>query len=179
MEGIMAFITCFGGNFAPRNWATCDGQIINISTNQALFSLLGTYYGGDGVSTFALPDLRGRTPVCTGQGIGTKNYVLGQKAGTETVTLATNNLPAHSHNGTVLLQQAATTDDGIDGTPNDGFPARYTGAYAAKADSSTMLAPTITATIANAGGSTPVPVRTPYLAVYYIICTAGIFPSRN
>jgi len=179
MEGIMAFITCFGGNFAPRNWATCDGTILQISSNQALYSLLLNVYGGDGVSTFALPDLRGRAPVSAGQSPGTSNYALGQKSGTETVTLSLNNLPPHTHNGDVQLQLAASPDDGIDGTAKDGWPARFAGAYSPKPDSSLMIAPALTGTIANAGASQGVNTRLPCLAVNYIICTQGIYPSRN
>jgi microcystin-dependent protein len=99
MEGVLAVVTCFAADFAPKNWALCSGQILQISTNQALFSLLGTTYGGNGIQTFGLPDLRGRTPVSAGQGPGLSNYNLGQVTGAESVTLTTPNLPSHIHTG--------------------------------------------------------------------------------
>src|SRR5436189_142599 len=104
MEGVIAVVTCFAADFAPKNWAFCNGQLLAISTNQALFSLLGTTYGGNGVQTFGLPDLRGRTPVSPGQGNGLSNYALGQSAGAESVSVTGNNMPAHNHNGNITLQ---------------------------------------------------------------------------
>lgn len=178
MDGYYGVVTCFAGNFAPRNWAECNGQLMSISQNTALFSLLGTYYGGNGTTTFGLPDLRGRAPVSSGQGPGLSNYTLGQRQGAEAVTLIANNLPAHNHNGAALVQLNADSSDGIDPTPNDAYPARFTGAYAAGTNT-TMLSPEYTGTISAAGGGQPVPVRPPYLAITYIICLFGVYPSRN
>jgi microcystin-dependent protein len=179
MEGVMAVITCFAGDFAPKNWATCDGQIMSISTNQALFSLLGTTYGGNGVQTFGLPDLRGRAPVCTGQGPGLSNYNLGQVAGSEFAFLTATNLAPHNHNGPVTLSLPASSDDATEPTPNDGYPGRFTGMYATTAPDTTMLAPAYTPTIQNAGNGAGVDIRSPFLAINHVICLYGIFPSRN
>src|SRR6478672_10112699 len=96
-EPFLAEIIMFAGNFAPRGWAFCQGQILSIAQNTALFSLLGTTYGGNGQTTFALPDLRGRVPVGTGQGPGLSNYDLGQVSGSESVTLTVSQMPAHNH----------------------------------------------------------------------------------
>jgi microcystin-dependent protein len=178
MQGVIGVITCFASNFAPRFWAFCNGQLLQISQNTALFSILGTTYGGNGQTTFALPDLRGRVPVSQGQGPGLSNYFLGQVSGTETVTLLTQNLPPHVHTGPANFQLQASSDDGADPTPNDGFPSRFTGAYAAATNAS-MLAPDYTGTINNAGASQPVPIRSPFLGMNYIICLTGVFPSRN
>src|SRR5689334_22706995 len=117
MEGVYGVVTCFAGNFAPRNWATCDGQILSISQNTALFSILGTTYGGNGQTTFALPDLRGRAPISSGQGPGLTNYSLGESLGSETTTLTISNLPAHNHNGQATVQLKADSEDGVDPTP--------------------------------------------------------------
>lgn len=180
MEGTMAVVTCFAGNFAPRFWAFCNGQILNISTNQALFALLGTTYGGNGTTNFALPDLRGRTPVSSGQGPGLSSYALGQVSGTETVTLQTSNLPTHNHNGAVTLQLKADSSDGSVTRAVNSYPAKYAGAYATAASAGVSMAtPGYAVTIGNAGSSQPFSIRAPYLAVNYIICLAGIFPSRN
>jgi microcystin-dependent protein len=178
MEGVYGVIATFAGNFAPRNWATCDGQIVQISQNTALFSILGTTYGGNGVTTFALPDLRGRAPLSAGQGPGLPDYFLGESDGTETITLNSNQLPSHNHNGQATVQVKADADDGIDPTPNDAYPARFTGAYAAT-NNATMLSPEYTGTIAQTGGNQPVPIRPPFLALTFIICLSGVFPSRN
>ncbi|MFT3827587.1 MAG: tail fiber protein [Chitinophagaceae bacterium] len=179
MEPLMATITCFAGNFAPKGWAFCNGQLLAISQNQALFSILGTTYGGNGVTTFALPDLRGRTAVTFGQGPGLGSYNLGQAAGAETVTLTINNLPAHIHNGAITLNLKAGSAAGSDPTPDFNFPGKFTGAYAASA-TGTMQAPDYTGTtIGNAGNSNPANILSPYLVVNYIIALVGIFPSRN
>ena len=180
MDGVLAVITCFGGNFEPRNWAFCSGQIMAISQNQALFSLLGTTYGGNGTTTFALPDLRGRTPVSSGQSPGGSNYALGQMSGSENVTLNINNLPAHSHNGNVTLSQNADSSDGSVNRAANTFPASYAGAYSAAATPGvTMATPGYAATIGNAGNGQPIAIRAPYLGVNYIICLNGIYPTRN
>ena len=97
MDEYIGIIKLFAGNFAPRNWALCQGQLLPIAQNQALFSILGTTYGGNGTTNFALPDLRGRTPICFGQGPGLQPYVQGQTGGVETVTLIQTQIPAHTH----------------------------------------------------------------------------------
>jgi microcystin-dependent protein len=186
MDGIMATITCFAGDFAPKNWAFCNGQLISIAQNQALYSLLGTTYGGDGNSTFALPDLRGRRPVSAGQGSGFSNYNLGQQVGAEGIVLNVNNLPKHDHSGTVILQIDADSSEGSVTRSVNTYPALLTNGYAPPPvpppnPPIQMLSPKYAATIAAVGSEQPIPVPVlmPYLVVNYVICMYGIFPSRN
>ena len=161
-------------NFPPRGWAFCDGQIMSIAQNTALFSLLGTTYGGNGQTTFALPDLRGRVPmhVGGGQGPGLSPYSLGQMGGVEAVTLLTTQMPAHGH--AVNASSAnGTSDDpsnAIMGKNASGVPQ-----YSAAAPNAVMAA----AAIAPAGGNQPHENRPPYTGLNYIIALEGIFPSRN
>ncbi|MDQ6726377.1 MAG: tail fiber protein [Actinomycetota bacterium] len=155
-------------NFAPRGWAFCQGQILAISQNTALFSLLGTTYGGNGQTTFALPDLRGRGAVSSGQGPGLSNISLGQVAGSETVTLTQGQMPAHGH-------LAGASNGAAGGSRPAGQVPAAGGAYAASSDGSTLNP----AFIQNTGGSQPFPIRSPYLGLNYIIALEGIFPSRN
>jgi microcystin-dependent protein len=167
-EPFLGEIRMVGFNFAPRGWATCDGQLLSIAQNTALFSLLGTQYGGDGQTTFALPDLRGRAAIHMGQGPGLSAVNIGERAGAETVTLTANQMPSHSHAAT-SNQGAATAS-----RPGGAVPAAG-GAYAASSDGSTMNA----AHIANAGGSQPVGIKPPYLGLNFVIALEGIYPSRN
>lgn len=176
MEGYIAAIWMFGGNFAPRGWAFCQNQIISISSNTALFSLLGTTYGGNGSTTFALPDLRGRVPVGTGQGPGLSQITMGQMAGTPTVTLISSQMPVHNH------ALVATTIPGTTGTPANNVmvasplaAGRPVTAFAVPG-ATTTLNP---ASIGNSGGSQPHENMQPYLGINYIICAEGIYPSRN
>ncbi|NTS39379.1 phage tail protein [Flavisolibacter sp. BT320] len=178
MEPLMATIILFAGNFAPRGWAFCNGQILSIAQNTALFALLGTTYGGNGQTTFALPDLRGRTPVGTGQGPGLSGIDLGEVAGTETVTLIISNMPAHNH--VITVNPKAINAAGDTSNP--------TGAYLAnsgaldkefKATGTLVNMGAATATSNIAGGSQPFSIRNPYLGMNYIIAMEGIFPSRN
>jgi microcystin-dependent protein len=170
---LLGTIIMFAGNFAPRGWAFCNGQLLAISQNTALFSILGTTYGGNGQTTFALPDLRGRVPMHPGQGPGLSSRTLGELSGSENVTLLNNNMPIHSH----LLNCAAT--GGTQPSPGGGFPAvESTGTssnYSSAADGSTMNP----AVIGTAGGSQPFSIVQPYLCVNFIIALQGIFPSRN
>jgi microcystin-dependent protein len=177
MEGVMGVVVCFAGSYVPRNWASCDGQTLFISEHPALFKLLGATYGGDGITTFKLPDLRGRTAVSAGQSPN-HNYTLGESYGSESVTLGFNHLPAHKHDGDIALHLSANSGPGIDATVNEGYPAEYTGAYATSGGS-TMLAPEYTTTIGNAGSGVPVDTRSPFLVITYIICLKGIYPSRS
>ena len=160
----MAEIKIVAFNFAPRGWAFCNGQLLPINQNQALFSLLGTTYGGDGRVNFALPDLRGRTPVYQGQGI-----VLGEKAGEENHTLNISEIPAHTHS--VNANSAAAT--GLD--PTASLMAKtLNNIYG----SSTHLTGT-GMRVGNAGGSQPHNNLQPYLVVNFCIALQGVFPSRN
>ncbi|MDM7855482.1 phage tail protein [Cellulomonas alba] len=162
-------IRMFAGTFAPVGWAFCDGSLIPISQNDTLYALLGTTYGGDGLSTFALPDLRGRVPIHQGQGPGLSARTIGERAGTESVTLTTTQLPSHTHAVVAALVPATT-----------GSPAGATWA-ATSAPSYTTGSTTNTmspAALAPAGGSQPHENRVPSLGVSFIIATEGIFPSQ-
>jgi microcystin-dependent protein len=165
----------FAGNFAPAGWATCDGQLLPISQNAALFSVLGTMYGGDGVRTFALPDLRGRVPLHQGQGPGLSPYVPGEQAGVQAVSLTANQMPSHTHavNASSNSADQPSPAAGVWASPLDSTGAGGTG-YTKTAPNTTM-APNA---IAPAGGSQPVPVLQPLLCVTFIIALSGVFPSR-
>lgn len=181
MEGTIGEIRMFAGNFAPRNWAFCASQIMSIAQNTALFSILGTTYGGNGQTTFGLPDFRGRVAVGTGQGPGLPNITLGELSGTNTVTLTTANMPAHNHpvTGTATLK-------GNNDAPNSTDP---TGRFLAASniytnqsgDIANMNAGAIglSLTTVIAGNNQPFSIMQPYLGMNYIICLFGIFPSRN
>ena len=125
MEGTIGEIRGFGGNFAPRAWAFCNGQLLSIAQNQALFSILGTTYGGDGRTTFGLPDLRGRMPIGAGTGPGLSTRKLGARSGTDTVTLTRNQIPSHTHTVTNSLsgvaQLAVTSEDGDSNSPDNKY----------------------------------------------------------
>ncbi len=184
----LAMIYLFASNFAPQGYALCNGQILAISTNTALFSLIGTFYGGNGQNNFALPDLRGRVPLHTGgnsgQGAGLSVYVLGQYAGTETVALTTTQIPAHSHafnvnsllgnsaapSGTTYLSASPVTGSG----PNATALKTYT--TDTSAGNIVSLNP---GAISSVGGSQSHNNLQPYLAVNYVIALQGVFPSRN
>jgi len=179
MEAYLALIVGFGGNFAPRGWAFCNGQILSIAQNTALFSLLGTTYGGNGTTTFALPDLRGTVAVAQGQAPGRSSYQLGETGGTENTTLTINQIPQHTHPATVSI---GVNDGRADATSPNGATLAQTEAstYSAAPDGSSKINPqAITATVGVAGGSQPFSIMQPYLAINYIICTEGLFPSRN
>lgn len=178
MEGYIAQILLFAGNFAPRGWAFCQGQILSIAQNTALFSLLGTTYGGNGQTTFALPDLRGRTPIGAGQGPGLSPINLGQVGGTENTTLVITNMPAHNH--TVTVNPRAVTEAGDTSIPTNAYIAN-SGALDRefKASGTFVNMGAANATSGIAGGSQPFSIRNPYLGLNYIICMEGIYPSRN
>jgi microcystin-dependent protein len=160
-------ISLFGFNFAPRGWGRCDGQILPIAQNTALFSLLGTNYGGNGQTTFALPDLRGRVAIHQGQGPGLTNRDMGEVGGQETHTLIVTEIAAHSH----LI--ACSNQDANDSNPVNAFPAAG-GAYQT-ASNATMN----TGMGQLAGGSQPHNNMQPFLVVNFCIALEGIFPSRN
>jgi microcystin-dependent protein len=172
MEGYIGEIRGFAGNFAPRAWAFCEGQLLSIASNTALFSILGTTYGGDGRTTFALPDLRGRVPIQQGTGPGLPNYQLGQSGGSATHTMIVTEMPSHNHTGTIKCQTGA----GNTSTPEDAYVARVGNAYSDSQNGS-MAADALT--INNTGGGQPFSIMQPYLAINFIICLQGIFPSRN
>jgi microcystin-dependent protein len=169
----VAEIRMFAGNFAPKGWAFCDGQILPISQNTALFSLLGTTYGGDGKSTFALPDLQGRAPMHPGQGPGLSLHSLGEMSGSETVTLLQSEMPSHAHqefgSNTQSTQQSPIGNFSSGSTQNK----RYAGVAVAPDTqmSQTVLGPT--------GGSQPHNNMPPYLVLNFIIALQGVFPPRS
>jgi len=170
-------IRMFCGNFNPRGWAFCAGQLLSIAQNDALYALLGTTYGGDGVNTFGLPDMRGRLPINQGQGPGLSAYVIGQMAGTESVTLTTQQMPGHNH-----LMLATTTVGDQPAPTNTSFPATLTGTatlYAVPGTSALVQNPMFSSSIGAAGGSQPHENRMPALAINFIIALEGVFPSRN
>jgi microcystin-dependent protein len=164
-------IRMFAGNFAPAGWMFCEGQLLPISENETLFQLIGTTYGGDGQSTFGLPDLRGRTPVHQGSGLGLSSYALAQSGGVEQVTLTTQQIPVHSH---PLL---ATSNIANSSSPTDSIVAQSSAASLFLEDvPDVSLAPNA---IGPDGGSQPHNNLQPYLAVSYIISLFGIFPSQT
>ena len=168
-------IRMFAGNFAPRGWALCDGQLLQISQNSALFSLLGTTYGGDGRTTFALPDLRGRVPVHAGTGPGLSPKTLGQKGGSETVVLTVNEMPVHTHTAVLI----ADTTIAITDRPEGALLARNAAATPVYGENATTTMNTAAVRVNNAGGSQAHPNMQPFITVNYIIALQGIFPSRN
>jgi microcystin-dependent protein len=158
-------------NFAPKGWALCNGQILSINQNTALFSLLGTTYGGDGITTFALPDLRGRVPISAGQGAGLSNYDLGQTGGSETHALTVSELPAHSH------ALSADTSVGTTERPGGALPARNAAGVPQYGNvATTQLSANA---VQPAGGNTPHDIRQPYVTLNWIIALQGVFPPRN
>src|ERR1700676_1722061 len=164
-------IRMFAGNFPPAGWAFCDGRLMLISQNSALFNLIGTTYGGDGVNTFGLPDLRGRVPIHQGQGPGLHLYAIGQIGGEENLTLTTSQMPAHNH------KFVSAANPGLDSPSNSvlGSPSSGAELYAPSGPPGTINA----AANASVGGSQPHPNLMPYLCTSFIISLFGVFPSRN
>jgi microcystin-dependent protein len=165
-EPFLGEIRVFGFNFNPRGWAMCAGQLMPISQNTALFSLLGTQYGGNGQTTFALPDLQGRVAVGQGSGPGLSPYIIGEVAGSENVILSQSQLPAHIHTQPVTNSAGTTT------RPHNSVPAAG-GSYAAAGDGGAFVATSI------AGSGSPVEILQPLLVLNYCIALVGIFPSRS
>nr|WP_024306777.1 tail fiber protein [Pseudomonas sp. P818] len=191
MDPFIGEIKMFGGNFAPRGYAFCMGQSMAIAQNTALFSLLGTTYGGNGQTTFGLPDLRGRSPVGQSQGPGLSLINLGELGGAETVTLLQTQMPIHNHiaAGTCSISAAGTpTSPALAPTPaNAVLGGSVGGSPSAAAIWSTVMKDpvplanpsTVNVTVQMAGGSQPVAIRNPYIGINFIIALDGIFPSRN
>lgn len=172
MDPFIGQIQTFGFNFAPNGWARCEGQLLAISSYSALFSLLGTTYGGNGFSTFALPDLRGRVMISPGSGPGLSSYVWGQKSGAENVTLTTLNLPSHNHS------LNASSSNGTVNTPA-GKVLANTGFFDNEYGDSASLVAMDNTSIGNTGSNQSFDIRQPYLAVYTCIALVGLFPSRS
>lgn len=170
-EPFVGEIRMFAGNFAPRGWAFCDGQLLAVSQNDALFSLLGTIYGGDGRTTFGLPDMRGRLPIHAGHGPGLSERRLGAKGGAEKVTLTVNQMPSHGHT------YNATTATGTANSPLDALVGESpTVDVFSESTPTDRLASTA---ITNTGGSQSHTNEMPYLCVHFIIALFGIYPSRH
>jgi microcystin-dependent protein len=171
-DPFVAEIRMFAGNFAPTGWASCDGQIMPISQNTALFSLLGTFYGGDGKSTFALPNLQGSAPMFWGQGPGLSLYDLGQQGGSQTVTLLESEMPFHTH-----LMETASGDVAESSTATGNAMARASlTVYTATLSPLVQMAPQ---TLAPAGSSFPHNNMMPTLTVFFMIALQGVFPPRG
>lgn len=183
MEPFIGQIIMFGGNFAPRGWALCDGALLSISQNQALFSILGTTYGGDGRTTFKLPDLRGRVAMHPGSGPGLSSRSLGQLGGSETNVLNTNQLPSHTHavsaSGTV--SPGAKNGAGDESNPEGGYMASATTDLYAETPNTTLGSTPVNlnVTIGNTGANSSINNVQPFQCVNYIIALLGTFPSRN
>lgn len=171
-EPFVGEIRMFAGNFAPRGWAFCDGQLLAVSQNDALFSLLGTIYGGDGRTTFGLPDMRGRLPVHAGAGPGLSNRRVGVKGGAENVTLTVNQLPSHTH------PMQASANIGNTATL-EGRTVGRTSTFDLYRESATVNTPMSSMSVTSVGGSQRHTNMMPYLCVNFIVALFGIYPSRN
>lgn len=178
MEGTIATIMMFAGNFAPKNWAYCAGQTIAISSNTALFSLIGTTYGGNGVTNFMLPNLQGRTAIGAGSAPGLSVYQLGQVGGAETATMTTGTMPSHTHAaGAVSID--LTTNAATGTAANNNILASPTAdTYATAGTKPAVDYGGFSVAVAAQGGSIPFSIMQPYLGMNYVICQYGIFPSR-
>lgn len=178
MEGYIGEIRLFAGNFAPRGWMFCDGTIYSISTYEVLYTILGTTYGGNGQTTFGVPDLRGRIAVGTGQGAGLQNITLGQVGGTETVTMTTAQMPMHTHNAMATIAFPSFSDSGNTGSPSGAILGGLQGAYSTQAGDTNIASATASGALSAVGSGIPIDILQPVLAANYIICCEGIYPVR-
>ena len=170
MDPFLGEIRMFAGNFAPQGWALCDGQILPIQQYTALFSLLGTNYGGDGVRVFALPNLQGMSPLCYGNGPGLSPYVIGQTGGASAVTLLTTELPAHSHNVNISTLSAPSR------SPSNNLPAYGDHELYSSQNPTVSLSPK---SVTSTGGNQSHNNLQPSLVVTFIIALEGVFPARQ
>jgi microcystin-dependent protein len=179
MDEYIGIVKLFAGNFAPRGWAFCWGQLLPISQYSALFSILGTYYGGNGTTSFALPDLRGRAAIGVGAGIGISPVVIGQFGGVENITLNTQNLPAHNHAVTGTVQLQVSRDPANSGTPAGAYLAGTSpnNTYNTAGAAGNLAGVSQNLNTALTGQTLPFASRNPYLGMNYIICLVGLFPS--
>ena len=179
MDGTIGEIRLFAANFAPKSWQYCNGALLAIRSNTALFSLLGNTYGGDGITTFGLPNLAGRSAVGAGQGPGLSYYRLGEATGTNSVTLTMSNLPAHTHNlsGNVVIP--AYSDEGDSGTPANNILASKASMYSNQGTDSTTKPIPMALQVGVSGGNNALTIVQPSLGMNYIICLYGTFPPRG
>ena len=179
MDPYIGEIRCFGFNFAPVNWAFCNGQLMSIAQNTALFSILGTFYGGNGQSTFALPNLQGRSPMHWGDSNTGLNTVIGEPLGETTVTLTSNEMPRHYHTiYTAAVQSAAELSPGPEPS-GTSYLSLSGGGYAYQGPPATPDTPFSNSAISTAGGSLPHENMQPYLCINFCISLYGVYPSRN
>ncbi|MBP6181427.1 tail fiber protein [Flavobacterium sp.] len=174
-EPFIGEIKIFGFNFAPISYATCAGQILSIAQNTALFSLIGTTYGGNGIQTFGLPNLQSRVPI----GAGT-NYIIGQQSGAISASISISNMPAHNHPATGISINVPVSQGGADtNSPTNAFLANAKPGFYASATNDSSAAVAVSGATGISGSSIPFDIENPYLTVNYSIATQGIFPSRN
>lgn len=178
MEGVIGYVTMFAGNFAPKSWAFCKGQTIQISSNTALFSILGTTYGGNGTTTFALPDCQGRRVVGAGSNPGLSTYSLGQKGGVESIALTAGQMPAHAHSLVITSTPKSYGDAGALESPENAMYALNGSGYAATGGTS-MKGYTAQVQMSNIGSDSSFEILSPYMGLNYIICQYGVFPARG
>ena len=180
-EPFIGEIRMVGFNFAPRGWAFCDGQLLQISQNMALFSLIGTIYGGDGRTTFALPDLRGRVPIHAGSGAGLTPRQIGQPGGAETVVLNVTEMPSHNHGAATLVR--GSTSQGTASSPQNAVWAvdGSVGAtpYIQSTPNVNMQSNSVEVSVTHTGGSESHNIMQPFLVINFIIALVGLFPSRS
>lgn len=174
-EPFIAEIRIFAGNFAPRGWAFCDGQLLPVAQNTALFSLIGTTYGGDGRTTTALPNLKGRAPMHPGRGPGLTTRVLGQRLGTETVTLLESQIPSHSH----TMRGSSSRGDASITPGKTASLSRSRGGSLYQTNTSSSLVNLASQAVADTGGSQAHNNLQPFLAMNFIIALLGLYPSRS
>ena len=196
MEGYLGTIQVFGGNFAPKNWTLCHGQLLSISQYPDLYKILGTIYGGDGKTTFALPDLKGRASIGAGTGTNLTPVILGQKGGSETATLTVSEIPAHNHTAAFQSSEASGTVNpsafsgraSLSDDPTNNFPAKTQAGNEIYSDASdvemgqsdvNVNVSDVQMEIEKTGGNNSFNIRNPFLGVNYIICINGIFPSQS
>lgn len=179
MDYYIGSIWSYGFGWAPRGTAECNGQLLSIADNQALFSLIGTIYGGDGVQTFALPNMQGRVPIGAGTGPGLPTYVVGQVGGSETVTLNTSNLPSHSH-PLLTAQLPASSRDGETGDPTNNYfglaDSAIGNCYNTTSDVNMASSSGVTGVT---GSNIPLNILSPFQVINYCIATEGLYPTRN
>ena len=179
-EPFVGEIKMVGFNFAPRGWSTCDGQLLNISQNTALFSLLGTAFGGDGRTTFGLPRMRGRVPVHVGSGAGIAPVSWGELGGANTHNLTTNQLPSHNHTASSTLHMSDLPGDRIEGEGNyvardaDNATSFRSGAVRIR----DMDAGSVTTTVDNTGNGQAFSLMQPFIGIYFVIALVGVYPSQ-